>query len=690
MEKDIHGLERRFRRTIGALPCGYLHGEVFVDGKGEPSDYAVKEVNHSFLEITGMTREKVIGCRVAGLFSMNSVEEDIEVFSRVAITGDPVEKEFLSPFFGVYFRLFCFSPEQGSFVALLTDLTQEKKYRGRVEFLRDFANSTADEFFILDSRGVFVLGNRSVSIRLGVSQDEVPGHRIADLNPIADGKWWSTLWNSLLQKGSIQFETEHRSACGEVYPVELSVDLMLNGGRKYAAAVAKNISAKRTLGAALLKDRRYAEQAASTAGYLIWIIDPSGGFRPIMGGEGAFMQGPADSVFFPMIHLDERDAFVGRISSLNEGFFDFRMKTGRGMVCHRAVWSRLADGCTAGICYPLSGTGLSGQGSGSDVMDVYFRMNQAILGKLTRIRELMESMNHRAALGVMESTMAELSSAAGHCSLPERIRFDGFLQNTSGMLRQLLDDGMNLTVDTTEGSLGYMDPAVLENVLVRLLLTVQKTGSASGVTLRSMSSPMAAGIRVTVQGTDNIQNELERFFIPVRDQVPGIASVYAMVRSAGGRVVYEASDSSVDFSLLFPRASMTDEFATVLVALGDSVDAARSYAALRDAGFSAAIETDPDQIVRRVTKEGASVLVASSSLPEFDPVELAAGLKDLALIQIGGVPPDPPLRYLPEGFRTVELTEMVKELTSTAERPPAEDHQGDTPLVRHRPSPPLF
>lgn len=690
MEKDAHRLEQRFRQTIGALPCGYVLGEVFVDGKGEPSDYAVKEVNHSFLEITGMTREKVIGCRVAGLFSMNSVEEDIEVFSRVAITGDPVEKEFLSPFFGVFFRLFCFSPEQGSFVALLTDLSQEKKYRGRLEFLRDFANSTADEFFILDSRGVFFLGNRSVSLRLGVSQEDVPGHRIADLNPIADGKWWSTLWNSLLQKGSIQFETEHRGFGGEDYPVELSVDLMVSGGRKYAAVVAKNISAKRTLGAALLKDRRYAEQAASTAGYVIWIIDPSGGFRPILGGEGAFMQGPADSVFFPMVHLDERDAFVGRISSLNEGFFDFRMKTGRGMVCHRAVWSRLDDGCTAGICYPLSGTGLSGQGSGSDVIDAYFRMNEAILGKLTRIRELMETMNHGAALRAMQSAMAEFNSAAGRGAFPERIRFDGFLQNSSGMLRQLLEQGMNLTVDTSEGSWGYMDPAVLENVLVRLLLTVQKTGSANGVTLSSITSPMAAGIRVTVQGTDNIQKELERLFIPVRDKVPGIASVYAMVRSAGGRVVYETTDSRVDFLLLFPRASMTDEFAAVIVAIDDSADAARAYAALRDAGFSVAIETAPEQIVRRASEEGASVLVASSSIPDFDPVELAAGLKDLILIQIGGVPPEPPFRYLPDGFRTGELTGMVKELTSKAERPPAEDLQGDTPWVRHRPSPPLF
>jgi len=690
MKEELEKCKQRFKQILGALPCAYIFGEVFVDGRGNSADYAVKDINHAFTEITGISRDRIIGKRISGLFSISSVPDDVETFCRVALTGDPVEKEFHSPFFGMHFRLFCFSPENGYFIALLSDLSQQRQFQERIEFLRDFANSTSDEFFILDPTGRFVLGNRAVSQKLGVDQSEVPGNHISQLNPLADREWWNTLWSSLVQKGSLQFETEQTGCDGDIYPVEISIDLMGNCKRRYAAVVAKNISSKRALSSALIKDQRFAEKAASVAGYLIWILDSQGIFRALVGGEGEFPPGPADDVFFPGVHHEDRELLSTLIRTEEEGSLEFRMKTSRGFIYHRAVWSRVENDCAVGICYPISGSGLSGFGSESSVMDTYCLMTEAVYRKVTRMKDSLENGRHDVAARIVRSLSSDFSTLTGQSAFPERVRFDAFLSGNTGMLKQLLEPSITVDVDCSCGASGLIDPTYLENILVRLLLVIQRTECAEKVSLRSRADLRKAGMLVTVQGQEGIQARLEKLFIPVNDSMPGLASVYAMVRSTGGTVEYATKDNTVEFGIWFTRARMSDESATVIIALPDSVDAARSYAALRDAGYSVAIENSIEEIERRFSEDGTGILVASTSMPDFTPEEVTARIPGLSLIQVGGQPPGGKVRYLPDGFRTSELVICVNEMTSKAEMLQAEGLQGGILWGEPHLTPPLF
>lgn len=690
MNSDLDRCRQRYRQIIGALPCCYIYGEVFVNGKGEPTDYAIRDVNHSFSEITGLSREKVLGNSIRGLFSTASPEKDMEIFSRVAINGDPVEKEFLSPFLGMYFRLFCFSPERGTFVALLSDISSEKKYRGKVEFLQNFANSTSDEMYILDSTGRFLHGNRAVLARLGVEQLNLSGIHLSRLNPLADEKWWSILWSSLVQKGSLQFETEHRNHDGEIYPVELSIDLMDNEGFRYACFIAKDISSKRALSRALLKDQHYAERAASAAGYIIWIIDSSGYFRPILGGDGFFVSGPAESVFFPLVHPEEKDSVSRCISTEKDGSSDFRMQTGSGYLYHRAVWSRVDDDCTTGVCYPISGAGLSGAGSDSAVMDTYSLMVESIYRRVVKMRDTWKTGNAASAMKTVDSFVSEFASLAGHSASTERVRFDLFLSSNEGMLKHLLEPSIPLQVQSSPCSAGQLAPSVLENLLVRLLLVIQNTERTEKVLIQPLVSDKKAGIRVTVYGRENIQKELDSLFIHAADGVPGLASVYAMVRSAGGKLIYDTRGSTVEFTLVFPMVKISDDPVAVLLAIVNSVDAARVGAALRHDGFSVAVETDCEEILRILSEEGAGVLIASASILGCVPSEIVSGMDSATLIQIGGKPPEGTAGYLPDDFRTGELVSLVREVFSKAEKPQAEDLQDGILWTEPHLMPPLF
>ncbi|MCD4708440.1 MAG: PAS domain-containing protein [Candidatus Sabulitectum sp.] len=676
MRDELDTCKQRFRQVLGALPCGYVYGEVIVNRDGEPEDYSVLDVNHAFSEITATTKDKILGRRISGLFSLSSVKDDIAIFANVALTGDPVEKEFFSPHFGIHFRVFCFSPEGGFFIALLTDLSREKKLESRLDFIRQFGNSTADEFFILDSTGRFILGNESVARRLGTTQASICGHHLSELNTMVQDEWWDTLWKSLLQRSSLQFETDHRGKDNVVYPVELSVDLMEFEGRKYAAFVAKNVSSKRILSKALRQDRRFAEQAASMAGYFVWMIDSAGVFRPLLGGNSCLVSGPVNDVFFSLVHRDDRDQLSRSVKTEAEGSIELRLKTECGAAYHSFKWSRVEDNCVVGICYPLSGAGLSGLGSESAVMDAVCLMTESVLERMSKLENALCDENYGAAGRMLQSLTADFSNIAGKSDCPEKVRFDTFLAGNEGMLKQLLQPAIPLTIDTSRRAVGLVDPTTLENILVRLLLVIQNTDLVTAVSIRSFSDALSAGISVTLAGKDGIQTALEKLFIPIKHAAPGLASVYAMARSGGGRVYYETLNDRVEFNLSFTKAGMDDDSAYILIALPDSVDAARSCAALRSAGYSVAIENSFSEILRRINCEGAGVLVMSASMPDFSPEEIISSVSRVFLVQIGGEQSNLDTICLPEGFRTSDLVACINEIVSITETPRAEDLQG--------------
>ena len=688
-ELSVH--KQRFRQVLGALPCGYIYGEVVVDGDGTPEDYSVLDVNHAFSDITSITREKILGKRISGLFSISSVKDDIAVFSGVALTGDPVEREFFSPHFGTHLRVFCFSPQEGFFIALLSDLSREKKLEHRLDFVWQFCNATSDEFYVLDSTGKFILGNQAVADRLGIDQESIPGHSLSELSTMMDDEWWNTLWRSLLQRSSLQFETEHRGADNSVYPVELSVDLLEAGVRKYAACVAKNISSKQILSKALRQDRRFAEQAASMAGYFIWMIDSLGVFRPLLGGESGFAAGPVDDVFYSLIHIEDRNRLARAVRNETEGSREFRIKTERGAVYHRFKWSAVEDGCVVGICYPLGGSGLSGMGSESRVMDAVCLITESVLERVSRLSDALEDDNISTAGRMARSLVSEFSSIAGKSGVPEKIRFDSFLVDIEGMLKQLLPQQpvIPLTVEPCGKAVGLVDQTSLENILVRLLLVIQNTNLVTSISIRSSGDTHHADIVVTIAGKEGIQAALEKLFIPLKNLTPGLASVYSMVRAGGGQVIYETLNDQVEFTLRFPRVRTENGSAFILIALPDSVDAARSCAALRSAGYSVAVEEKLSEILRRIDEDGAGVLIVSASMAEFSMEQVTSEVSGVSLIQIGGKPGNSATTYLPEGFRTGDLLKCVKEVVATTEMPQGEALQEGNLWGAPRPTPPL-
>lgn len=144
MEQALRESEVRFRSLFENMQSGFALQELILDERGEPEDFRYLEVNHAFEEQTGLTREEVIGRRVTE--AIPGIERDsadwIELFGRVAISGEPIVVERYSEQLERWYSVVAYRPEPGRFATVFLDITQRKQAEEQLqhtaEQLREF------------------------------------------------------------------------------------------------------------------------------------------------------------------------------------------------------------------------------------------------------------------------------------------------------------------------------------------------------------------------------------------------------------------------------------------------------------------------------------------------------------------------------------------------------------------------
>lgn len=149
-------------RIIKGLPIGYALHEFVFDNKGNPCDYIYVDINNKFEEYMGVNREDIIGKRVTDI--LPDIREDkfdwIETYAKVAF--EKVELNFTNYSLPLnkWFKVLAYSPEEGYFVTIVEDVTDEvsiknqyleakKVIEGQNAIIRTFHNDFLDinDFF---------------------------------------------------------------------------------------------------------------------------------------------------------------------------------------------------------------------------------------------------------------------------------------------------------------------------------------------------------------------------------------------------------------------------------------------------------------------------------------------------------------------------------------------------------------
>ncbi len=129
-EESIRASEARYRSLFENMQEGYAYCRMRYDAGGRPADWTYLAVNRAFGRLTGL--ENVVGRNATELMP-NVRETDPELFElygRTARTGRPATREVRVSADGVaagWLNLSVFSPAEGDFAVVFTDITERKK-----------------------------------------------------------------------------------------------------------------------------------------------------------------------------------------------------------------------------------------------------------------------------------------------------------------------------------------------------------------------------------------------------------------------------------------------------------------------------------------------------------------------------------------------------------------------------------
>ncbi|HVN53956.1 MAG TPA: PAS domain S-box protein [Anaerolineaceae bacterium] len=115
--------ERRYRSLFEGMTEGFALHDIICDAAGQPVDYRFLEVNPAFEQLTGLSKEKVLGRTVLEVLP-GTERYWIEIYGQVALTGEPAQFRNYSGELGKYFEVIAFSPQHGQFAVLFIDVTE--------------------------------------------------------------------------------------------------------------------------------------------------------------------------------------------------------------------------------------------------------------------------------------------------------------------------------------------------------------------------------------------------------------------------------------------------------------------------------------------------------------------------------------------------------------------------------------
>ena len=118
--------EENYRTLFREMLDGFALHEIICDEKGTPADYRFLAVNPAFERLTGLKAEELVGRTV--LEALPNIERRwIEVYGKVALTGEPACFEDYAAELKKYYEVTAFRPAPNQFACIFSDITGRKR-----------------------------------------------------------------------------------------------------------------------------------------------------------------------------------------------------------------------------------------------------------------------------------------------------------------------------------------------------------------------------------------------------------------------------------------------------------------------------------------------------------------------------------------------------------------------------------
>lgn len=125
-KEALAGSEKRFFQLYHSMTEGLAIHEVIYNRSGKAIDYVITDVNPVYEQMVGLKADIAIGRKASEVYGTGEPPY-LDVYDKVASTGESTVFDTYFPPIGKYFSISVFSPEKGKFATVFSDITERKK-----------------------------------------------------------------------------------------------------------------------------------------------------------------------------------------------------------------------------------------------------------------------------------------------------------------------------------------------------------------------------------------------------------------------------------------------------------------------------------------------------------------------------------------------------------------------------------
>ena len=143
----------------------------------------------------------------------------------------------------------------------MVDISKQIERERELSMARFSLDNAGDHIHWFRKDGYHKYANEAACKALGYTSKEMMGKTIMDINPTITDTSWHRLWEQLMRRGEMTYDTLRKTADDVIFPVEVTANYMEYEGEGYLFASGRNITDRKQAEEVLHKAKEVADQA---------------------------------------------------------------------------------------------------------------------------------------------------------------------------------------------------------------------------------------------------------------------------------------------------------------------------------------------------------------------------------------------------------------------------------------------